>query len=225
MSALVFLSYSLALLSVLASKKSRAGLDGQAYFTMLAFLASTGVNLVYSLADLLVRDNDLLQLVEVPLKVGDFVIIAVFYKFVYEMRVVRLKLECEEYQDYQKRLRRQRIVWSLIYATLILNLVLEFLFSLMQRRRELKFSVVGVVGLASQVLQLVTDQALIVLLYVYFCYFFQMKKQSLTREYGVFTLRQKLLVVWCVIVLVLNGFLIFTNNIVEIMVLLDKRED
>jgi hypothetical protein len=67
----------------------------------------------------------------------------------------------------------------------------------------------------------VTDQTLIVLLYIYFCYFFQMKKQSLTREYGVFTLKQKVLVIWCVVVLVMNGFLIFANNVVEIMMLID----
>jgi hypothetical protein len=152
LSTLVFFSYSLGLFSVLRQRKLRAGLDGQAYFTMLAFFASTGVNLVYSVADMLITDNELLFLVEIPLKVGDFVIIAVFYKFVYEMRAVRLKLECEEYQEYRDRLRRQRIIWSLIYATLIINLALEFLFSLVQKRKELRFSFVGVVGLAGQVL-------------------------------------------------------------------------
>ncbi len=58
-------------------------------------------------------------------KVSDFVIISVFYKFVYEIRLVVLKLESDGPEDFKKKLKRQRIIWVLIYLTLSINLVLS----------------------------------------------------------------------------------------------------
>jgi|LauGreDrversion4_2_1035121.scaffolds.fasta_scaffold283941_3 uncharacterized membrane protein len=55
------------------------------------------------------------------------------------------------------------------------------------------------------------------MLYIYFCYFFQKKKEALTQQYGVFTCKQKALVIWCLLMIVLNILLVFISNAVEIV--------
>ena len=93
-SALVFTVYSTMMFYVMIQVRCR--LDGQAYFTILAFLASTGVNLACSIYEI-ANGNNRNYLTIVSLMVAESVVIAVFYKVLYEMRVVRLKLECQEY--------------------------------------------------------------------------------------------------------------------------------
>ena len=69
--------------------------------------------------------SDLLGLMNIPSKVSDFVIISVFYKFVYEIRLVVLKLDSDGPQDFKAKLKRQRIIWTLIYLILSINLFLS----------------------------------------------------------------------------------------------------
>lgn len=71
----------------------------------------------------------------------------------------------------------------------------------------------------------VTDQVLLVMLYVYFCFFFQRKKEALTKQYGVFTFKQKALVIWCLVLLVLNIVLVCLANIVDIVTVFDPSLD
>lgn len=95
----------------------RCKFDGQAYFTIFAFFASTAVNLVYSLVEM-TSDDTLISTIKIPQTVSDFVVVAVFYKVIYEMRVVRIKLECQEYKDYRRNLKVMRCVWTAFYLTL-----------------------------------------------------------------------------------------------------------
>ena len=60
------------------------------------------------------------------------------------------------------------------------------------------------------------------MLYIYFCYFFQKKKEALTRQYGVFTLKQKILVIWCLVLIILNIVLVFLSNVLEIVTIFDN---
>jgi len=77
------------------------------------------------------------------------------------------------------------------------------------------------IALTTKCITFVTDQVLLVMLYVYFCFFFQRKKQALTKKYGVFTFKQKALVIWCLVLLVLNIVLVFLANIVDIVTVFD----
>lgn len=47
----------------------------------------------------------------------------------------------------------------------------------------------------------------------YFCFFFQKKKESLTRQYGVFTTKQKILVILCILIFVLNGLILIASSV------------
>lgn len=45
--------------------------------------------------------EEIMMAVKVPLMVAETVLVVVLYKVIYEMRVVKLKLECEEYAEYR----------------------------------------------------------------------------------------------------------------------------
>jgi hypothetical protein len=72
--------------------------DLKVYITIFGFLFGMGLNvgLCYSLVILdlpLKRWN----IVDLPQKVEDYVIITVFYRFIYEMRGVWLKITCDDF--------------------------------------------------------------------------------------------------------------------------------
>jgi uncharacterized membrane protein len=151
---------------------------------------------------------------EVPSAISDFVIISVFYKFAYEVRHVRLKLESSSYESYVRSLSWQRCVFVSIFFLISVNLFLSIV-QLLRQSDDKNFA--HYIKLTTTCITFVTDQVLLVMLYVYFCYFFQRKKQALTRQYGVFTFKQKALVIWCLVLLVMNMVLVFLSNILDIM--------
>lgn len=68
-------------------------------------------------------------------------------------------------------------------------------------------------------LSFIMDPFLVIELYRYFCFFFQKKKESLTKQYGVFTCKQKALVIFCLAVFVFSGLVILLDDILELMLL------
>ena len=122
LSLIVFISYTSIMIYVLLSVKFR--LDCQAYFTMMAFFGSIGVNLVYSIVSV-TKMHDYLQMIKIPSTISDFVIVAVFYQFIYQLRIVRLRLECNSFPEFKRKLNWQRIIWFLIYGILSVNLILD----------------------------------------------------------------------------------------------------
>ena len=71
----------------------------------------------------------------------------------------------------------------------------------------------------SRFLSFCTDAPIIVMLWTYFGYFFQMKKQAYTRKYQVFSTKQKVMVIWVLIILIINSVVFFSNNIIEMLML------
>jgi hypothetical protein len=65
--------------------------------------------------------------VHLPQKVEDFVIITVFYSFIYEMRLVWLKMSSDDLKIYTERKQRQRKMWVIIYLIIGTTLGLEIL--------------------------------------------------------------------------------------------------
>jgi hypothetical protein len=59
--------------------------------------------------------------------VEDFVIISVFYSFIYEMRLVWLKMTSDDLKTYTMRKVRQKKMWFAIYLTIGTTLGLEIL--------------------------------------------------------------------------------------------------
>ena len=57
----------------------------------------------------------------------DFVIISVFYSFIYEMRLVWLKMTSDDLKTYTMRKVRQKKMWFAIYLTIGTTLGLEIL--------------------------------------------------------------------------------------------------
>lgn len=212
----VFIAYTTTMVYILY--KVRFRLDCQAYFTMISFFLSIFINLVVAIVNCFDWES-YLSLMEVPKAISDFVIISVFYKFAYEIRHVRLKLESSTYEGYRRSLSWQRCVFVSIFLLISVNLFLtvgELL------RKNSDKNLAHYLQLTAKCITFVTDQVLLVMLYVYFCYFFQRKKQALTRQYGVFTLKQKALVIWCLVLLLLNIVLVFLANILDIATVFEK---
>ena len=68
-------------------------------------------------------------------------------------------------------------------------------------------------------LSFIMDPFLVIELYRYFCFFFQKKKESLTRQYGIFTCKQKTVVIFCIFVFVFSGIVLLLDDALELMLL------
>jgi len=97
----VFIAYTTTMVYILY--KVRLKLDCQAYFTTISFFLSIGINLVVAIVNCF-NWEDYLELMEVPSAISEFVILSVFYKFAYEVRHVRLKLQSQTYEGYRRSL-------------------------------------------------------------------------------------------------------------------------
>lgn len=109
-------------------------MDSLMVLTILAFLFTTGFSLAYSICNFFFDDIAM----HVPYKVAKFVMIITFYKFIYELRVVKLKIQSDSYSEYKRRLKYQKIIWKLIYIAMIVALVLE-LISIYEGNRDIKY--------------------------------------------------------------------------------------
>jgi hypothetical protein len=74
--------------------------------------------------------------------------------------------------------------------------------------------------LLSHTLSCLTDIPIIVMLWVYFGYFFQRKKEAYTKKYRVFSKKQKAIVIWVLVILIFNSVIFLTNNLVEFILVI-----
>jgi len=121
--------------------------------------------------------------------VEDFVIITVFYSFIYEMRLVWLKMTSDDLKIYTERKQRQRKMWVIIYLIIGTTLGLEILMKTWAGdKNEIyqPWKLGFVLHLLSHTLSCLTDIPIIVMLWMYFGYFFQRKKEAYTKKYRVF---------------------------------------
>jgi hypothetical protein len=177
---LVFIIYLIS--AVYVSFKIKFRFDRKVYFTMVAYLISMGLNVAFSVYFLLDTSDDSQKsnsLKLLPTKISEFVIVTVFYNFMYEMRVVRIKLESDNYDAYKAKLNKQRMFWTLTYLALITILVIEIFASFFDTIE--KWSIPFILKFSAEIIWLLTNLAIIVILSTHFYYFFQRKKQALTR--------------------------------------------
>lgn len=66
-------------------------------------------------------------------------------------------------------------------------------------------------------LSLTTDGPIIIMLWMYFAYFFTMKKQAYTKKYRVFSIKQKCIVIWVLLIIIFNSVTFCANNIFEVL--------
>jgi len=71
--------------------------------------------------------------------------------------------------------------------------------------------------LLSHILSNLTDLPIIVILWLYFGYFFQRKKEAYTKKYRVFSKKQKALVIWVLIILIFNSVIFLVSNVIELL--------
>ena len=69
----------------------------------------------------------------------------------------------------------------------------------------------------SHILSNLTDLPIIVMLWLYFGYFFQRKKEAYTKKYRVFSKKQKALVIWVLVILILNSAIFLVSNVIEFL--------
>lgn len=72
--------------------------------------------------------------------------------------------------------------------------------------------------LSANILSLLTDLPIIVMLWIYFNYFFQRKKQAYTKKYLVFSRKQKAIVIWALLILILNSAIFIASNLVDVLI-------
>jgi len=104
-------------------------LDGPSRTTILLYLICIIINLAYSVYYYWGdnhHDKSIL-LVEVPVKIVEFAIIAIFYYFIYELRILRYKLESQDAMDLYLGLRKSKLYFKLIISTLFIIMVLDIL--------------------------------------------------------------------------------------------------
>lgn len=69
----------------------------------------------------------------------------------------------------------------------------------------------------SHILSNLTDLPIIVMLWLYFGYFFQRKKEAYTKKYRVFSKKQKALVIWVLVILIFNSVIFLVSNVIELL--------
>jgi len=152
--------------------------------------------------------------------VEDFVIISVFYSFIYEMRLVWLKMTSDDLKTYTLRKQRQKKMWFAIYLTIGTTLGLEILMNTWNSdKNEIyhPWSLWFILNLLSHILSNLTDLPIIVMLWLYFGYFFQRKKEAYTKKYRVFSKKQKALVIWVLVILIFNSVIFLVSNVIEFL--------
>ena len=81
--------------------------DGKVYLTIFGFLLGMGLNVGLCFAQVILGTKlEDWKIVHLPQKVEDFVIITVFYSFIYEMRIVWLKMTSDDLNIYTERKQR-----------------------------------------------------------------------------------------------------------------------
>lgn len=163
-------------------KEVKMRFDCVAYFTVVSFFLSTFIDMIYSLV-ILLGNNDYKNYLLIPERIGQSAIVAIFFTVMYEMRIVKIKLECDEFYSFKKRLARQRCYWFLIYILIATSLVLNIfndagttdVIDVQPGSTEFTTRLIAIA------LSFIMDPFLVIELYRYFCFFFQKKKESLTR--------------------------------------------
>ena len=128
-------------------------MDSLMILTILAFLFSTGISLAYSICNLYFGDLDIMEM-HVPYKVAKFVMIITLYKFAYELREVRLKIQSDSYLDYKRRLKHQKIIWKLIYIAMIVALTLELISFYDAESTNISYEIIHI---TAHLINLITD--------------------------------------------------------------------
>ena len=97
---LVLLIYLAALIYVIC-KVGFKRFDGKVYLSIFGFLVGMGLSVALCSTQIFSGIKlETWQIVHLPQKVEDFVIVSVLYRFIYEMRSVWLKITCDDLQSY-----------------------------------------------------------------------------------------------------------------------------
>jgi hypothetical protein len=154
----------------------------------------------------------------VPTAAAEFVIMAVFYYVIYELRLVQLKLECGSIMDFERKHRRTRCGFLLVVCVLSCNLLLESLaYALRTDNFDVLWTVEFNIKLSSIIVSCVTDITLMGLLWVYLIYFFKKKKQMLRRQRKQFESKEKWVIIWLFLVIASNTVNICMDNMVDMV--------
>jgi hypothetical protein len=114
-------------------------------------------------------------------------------------------------------------MWVAIYLTIGTTLGLEILMKTWAGdKNEIyqPWKLGFVLHLLSHTMSCLTDIPIIVMLWMYFGYFFQRKKEAYTKKYRVFSKKQKAIVIWVLVILIFNSVIFLTNNVIEFLLVM-----
>ncbi len=99
---IIFLVYTLT--AVIMAKTVKYKFSFKVFLNIFAFVISMGINLLYGIFSLIYHEN-LIQYIHIPQTIEEFVLTYTFYSLLYEMRIVYLKIICDDHKKYRKRKR------------------------------------------------------------------------------------------------------------------------
>lgn len=83
-------------------------LDMPAHTTITVYFVSVAITFLFAFYEINTIGDPTPRFVHIPSQVAEFAIIAVFYYFLYELRLVKLKLECGNLEQFMHKLNRTR---------------------------------------------------------------------------------------------------------------------
>jgi hypothetical protein len=201
-------------------------LDFSAWSVIIIYLVSIIIRLVFAVYDLATIGIKDARGIEIPNAVAGIFILMVFYYFTYELRLVQLKLESSNLDQFLKKVKQAKVM--LIFVLLLLTTILSLrIWSDFFTIEEI--NTVGSFGwrliAISVYISLFTDLGNIFLFWFYLNYFFRKKKEFLSKTRGQFTFKEKAIIVWTYVILFLNTINFTFDNYLDVKFLYIENYD
>lgn len=201
--------------------KYRKILDIQAVFIIFLYMFCALMLLGFTIYDILTVDQADPKFIRVPGKVAEFVIAGVFYYFLFELHLVKLKLESSSLEQFLSKLKRARILlWSMLTVILLtfsLDALIDELYQVQAEAPDGTLNTSFIIDQTGFIFTVIIDSTMVYLLWAYFIYFFKKKKNFLSKQGGQFTFNEKVFILLTAGILVFNSLNIFAYNVASIV--------
>ena len=117
---------------LLFSSNSRKFLDTASIWCIGIYLSAVIINCAYSIYDAIIVDNETVPGVKIPNMTAEFLSKGVFLFFMYDLHLVKLRLECISQETFtQKHRKLIQIFKYLIIPSLILTWTMKILLNIL----------------------------------------------------------------------------------------------
>ena len=195
----------------------RKYLDRPSLWCICLYLISVIVNCGYSIYDVVTKDNEHVRGMKIIYKTAEFLALGVFHYFAFDLSLVKLRLESFTMSIFaQKHRKRRFILFYLIFPAILINWLIEITLNIFFEDILVIDSVpLFSLDIFSHILTLLLNILLSSLLWHYSVYFFKKKKLMMMRKNQQFSLKQKFLVIWAIIILAANSIDMIADGLIQ----------